>query len=67
MKHYKVFASDDVEEAMRNPACVTTNPRYNLAGTQAILSFRVPVDGCINHEQALELVQGPDWQREEEP
>lgn len=66
MKHYKVFGSGDVADAMSNPACVTTKPRYNLAKDQAILSFRVSVDGCINHEEALALVQGPEWQSEED-
>lgn len=66
MKHYKVFDAAAVADAMGNPACVTTDPRYNLTGGQAILSFGVPIDGCINHEEALALVQGPAWQREED-
>tara|TARA_R110000824_G_scaffold8698_1_gene39328 strand:+ start:726 stop:923 length:198 start_codon:yes stop_codon:yes gene_type:complete len=65
MKHYKVFDSADVADALSNPHCVTKIPRYSLAGDQAILSFLVYLDGCINHEEALELVQGPDWQTEE--
>ena len=64
-KHYKVFDSDDVAEAMSNPHCVTTNPRYSLDGSKAILSFLVYLDGCMNNEEARELVQGPDWQTEE--
>jgi hypothetical protein len=41
MKHYKVFDSADVADALSNPHCVTKIPRYSLAGDQAILSFLV--------------------------
>tara|TARA_R110002051_G_scaffold238619_2_gene299367 strand:- start:277 stop:480 length:204 start_codon:yes stop_codon:yes gene_type:complete len=65
LRCYKVYAADDVAEAMSNPHCVTTDARYNLAGDQAILKFWAHIDGCINHGEALEIVQGPDWQTEE--
>lgn len=62
--HYRVYAADDVASHMESPTCVTTQPRYTLDGTEAILKFTEPVDGWIDHAAALALVQTPAWQEE---
>ena len=42
--HYRVYPADDVASHMENPTCVTTQTRYSLDGTEAILKFTEPVD-----------------------
>ena len=63
--HYRVYPADEVEAHMEDPTCVTTQPRYTLDGTEAILKFTEPVDGWIDHAAALALVTTPEWQSEE--
>ncbi len=65
--HYRVYPADEVEAHMENPACVTTQPRYTLDKTQAILKFTEPVDGSIDHAAAFALVQTSAWQQEPAP
>ena len=62
--HYRVYLAEEVESHMGTPTCVTTQPRYTLDGTQAILKFTEPVDGWIDHAAALALVQTSAWQEE---
>jgi hypothetical protein len=52
---------------MESPTCVTTEPRYTIDGTEAILKFTEPVDGSITHAAAFALVQTPAWQEELTP
>ena len=60
--HYRVYAADEVASHMEASTCVTTQPRYTLDGTEAILKFTEPVDGWIDHSAALALVATPAWQ-----
>ena len=62
--HYRVYPADEVASHMENPACVTTEPRHTLDGTEAILKFTEPVDGWIDHATALALVHTSAWQEE---
>lgn len=62
--HYRVYPADEVASHLENPTCVTTEPRYTLDGTEAILKFTEPVDGWIPHAEALALVHTPAWQEE---
>ena len=65
--HYRVYPADEVASHMESSTCVTTEPRYTLDGTQAILKFTEPVDGWIDHAAALALVQTSAWQEEPTP
>lgn len=62
--HYKVYPKSEVDSHLSDPTCVTNDPRYSLSGDEAILKFTQPVDGWINHEAAVALVQTPAWQGE---
>ena len=62
--HYRVYPADDVASHMESPTCVTTQPRYSLDGTEAILKFTEPVGGGIDHAAAFALVQTSAWQEE---
>ena len=62
--HYRVYPADDVASHMESPTCVTTEPRYTIDGTEAILKFTEPVDGSIDHAAAFALVQTAPWQEE---
>lgn len=63
--HYRAYPADEVASHMESSTCVTTQPRYTLDGTEAILKFTEPVDGWIDHSAALALVTTAAWQSEE--
>ena len=62
--HYRVYPAADVAARMEEATCVTTQPRYTLDETEAILKFTEQVDGWIDHAAALALVQTSAWQQE---
>jgi|TARA_R110000824_G_scaffold275250_3_gene463948 hypothetical protein len=58
---YKVVPSSDAPSEMAKPTCETTNPRYSLDGTLAMLRYSAATDGSITHADAMTLLSTEAW------
>ena len=64
MSAYSIVPAADVESEAATEGCVSTMPRYNAAGTQAVLRWVEDGEGRMSRADALDLMATADWQVE---
>mgnify|MGYP003125018467 CR=1 FL=1 len=64
MSAYSIVPAADVESEAAAEGCVSTMPRYNVAGTQAVLRWVEDGEGRMSRADALDLMATADWQVE---
>tara|TARA_R110000822_G_scaffold114768_2_gene246453 strand:- start:647 stop:853 length:207 start_codon:yes stop_codon:yes gene_type:complete len=60
-RFYLVVSASDVADRMADPDCYTTDPRYNVARSQAVLSYTEEQAGGLDHPDAVALMATTPW------
>lgn len=60
-RFYLVVNASDVADRMADPDCYTTDPRYNAARSQAVLSYAEEQSGGLDHAEAVALMDTAPW------
>ena len=60
-RFYLIAPAADATERMADPTCYTTDPRLNIAATEAVLSYTDEQTGGLSQSEALDLMAGPAW------
>ncbi|MAK31347.1 MAG: hypothetical protein CL490_12875 [Acinetobacter sp.] len=64
MSTYSITDAAQVDDMLQEADCVSTSPRYNAAGTQAVLRWCADGVGRISHADARALMATAAWQVE---
>ena len=62
IRYYKIVNAADVEAGLADSDCVTSEPRYSIDKTKALLKYKTQVAGSVSHAKILEILQTSDWQ-----
>ena len=61
IRFYLVVSASDVADRMADPDCYTTDPRYNVSRSQAVLSYTKKQAGGLDHADAATLMASAPW------
>jgi hypothetical protein len=64
IRYYKIVNAEDVEAGLADSDCVTSEPRYSIDKTKALLKYKTQVAGSVSHAEILEILQTSAWSEE---